>query len=74
MPLLVKIAPDLDPEERADIAAVALASGIDGIIVVEHHGGAAAGAAQPTGARGRRAQRPAAIRAIDRTACAKCIG
>jgi len=32
-PLLVKIAPDLTAEERADIAAVALASGIDGIIV-----------------------------------------
>jgi dihydroorotate dehydrogenase len=32
-PLLLKIAPDLTPEERADIAAVALATGIDGIIV-----------------------------------------
>ena len=32
-PLLVKIAPDLLPEERADIAAVALATGIEGIIV-----------------------------------------
>src|ERR1700690_1999667 len=32
-PLLVKIAPDLSPEERADIAAAALAAGIDGIIV-----------------------------------------
>jgi dihydroorotate dehydrogenase len=32
-PLLVKIAPDLSPEEREDIAAVALATGIDGIIV-----------------------------------------
>jgi dihydroorotate dehydrogenase len=32
-PLLLKIAPDLGAEERADIAAVALASGIDGIIV-----------------------------------------
>jgi len=32
-PLLVKIAPDLSPEERADIAAVALSSDIDGIIV-----------------------------------------
>ncbi|HEV8680295.1 MAG TPA: dihydroorotate dehydrogenase (quinone), partial [Stellaceae bacterium] len=32
-PLLVKIAPDLIDEERADIAAVALAAGIDGIIV-----------------------------------------
>jgi len=33
VPLLVKIAPDLSADERADIAAVALAAGIDGIIV-----------------------------------------
>jgi len=33
VPLLVKIAPDLMPEERADIAAVALATGIDGIVI-----------------------------------------
>lgn len=32
-PLLVKVAPDLTPEERADIAEVALADGIDGLIV-----------------------------------------
>jgi dihydroorotate dehydrogenase len=32
-PLLVKIAPDLTAEERADIAAAALAVGIDGIVV-----------------------------------------
>jgi len=32
-PLLVKIAPDLSPPQRADIAAVALAAGIDGIVV-----------------------------------------
>jgi dihydroorotate dehydrogenase len=32
-PLLVKIAPDLTPGERTDIAAVAVATGIDGIIV-----------------------------------------
>ena len=32
-PLLVKIAPDLDEQQRADIAAVALASGIDGVMV-----------------------------------------
>jgi dihydroorotate dehydrogenase len=32
-PLLVKIAPDLRPEECADIGAVGLAIGIDGIIV-----------------------------------------
>src|SRR5207302_1805347 len=33
VPLLVKIAPDLSPEEREDIASVALAAGIDGLIV-----------------------------------------
>lgn len=32
-PVLVKIAPDLNEQQRADIAAVALASGIDGMIV-----------------------------------------
>jgi dihydroorotate dehydrogenase len=32
-PLLVKIAPDLTTEERADIAAVAISTGIDGIVV-----------------------------------------
>lgn len=32
-PLLVKIAPDLSKTEREDIAAVALATGVDGIIV-----------------------------------------
>ena len=32
-PLLVKIAPDLTAEERIDIAAVALATGIDGMII-----------------------------------------
>jgi len=33
VPLLVKIAPDLTPEERQDIAQVVLATGIDGLIV-----------------------------------------
>jgi dihydroorotate dehydrogenase len=33
VPLLVKIAPDLTPEEREDITSVALAAGIDGLIV-----------------------------------------
>jgi dihydroorotate dehydrogenase len=33
VPLLVKIAPDLTPEEREDIAAVVLEAGIDGLIV-----------------------------------------
>ena len=32
-PVLLKIAPDLVPEEREDIAAVVLESGIDGLIV-----------------------------------------
>jgi dihydroorotate dehydrogenase len=32
-PLLVKIAPDLSPEERANIAEVALESGIDGLVI-----------------------------------------
>ena len=32
-PLLVKVAPDLTPEERADVAEVALAEKIDGLIV-----------------------------------------
>ncbi|HSA82400.1 MAG TPA: quinone-dependent dihydroorotate dehydrogenase [Geminicoccaceae bacterium] len=32
-PLLLKIAPDLSPEDEADIAEVALALGIDGLIV-----------------------------------------
>jgi len=32
-PLLLKIAPDLDPEQRVDLAEAALASGIDGLIV-----------------------------------------
>jgi dihydroorotate dehydrogenase len=32
-PLLVKIAPDLTEEERADLADVALTSGIDGLII-----------------------------------------
>lgn len=32
-PLLLKIAPDLTPEDEADMAEVALASGIDGLVV-----------------------------------------
>jgi dihydroorotate dehydrogenase len=48
-PLLVKIAPDLSPEERADIAAVALATGIDGIVVANTT------VARPPGLRGRAA-------------------
>ncbi len=33
VPLLVKIAPDLGDQEKGDIAAVALAAGIDGLII-----------------------------------------
>ncbi|CAM9204247.1 unnamed protein product [Chrysoparadoxa australica] len=33
LPLLVKIAPDLDAQQRKDLAAVALSSGLDGLIV-----------------------------------------
>ena len=33
VPLLVKIAPDLTSEEREDIASIALAAGVDGLIV-----------------------------------------
>lgn len=33
VPLLVKIAPDLSPEERADVAAVATGAPVDGLIV-----------------------------------------
>jgi len=32
-PLLLKVAPDLTPDERADVAEVALAAGIDGLVV-----------------------------------------
>ena len=49
-PLLVKIAPDLSPRERADIAAVALATGIDGIVVANTT------VARPPGLRSRHAQ------------------
>ncbi|MFO1188442.1 MAG: quinone-dependent dihydroorotate dehydrogenase [Alphaproteobacteria bacterium] len=33
VPVLVKIAPDLSPDERADVAAAALAAPVDGLIV-----------------------------------------
>jgi dihydroorotate dehydrogenase len=33
VPLLVKIAPDLTPQEREDLAVVAISTGIDGLIV-----------------------------------------
>jgi dihydroorotate dehydrogenase len=50
MPLLVKIAPDLAPQERADIAGVALAAGIDGLIVANTT------IARPCGLKSRHAQ------------------
>ncbi len=46
-PLLLKIAPDLTPEDRRDIAAVALAQGLDGLIVSNTT------IARPEGLRGR---------------------
>ena len=49
-PLLVKIAPDLNEQQRADIAAVALESGIDGMIVSNTT------VARPPGLRSRHAQ------------------
>jgi dihydroorotate dehydrogenase len=48
-PLLVKIAPDLSPEERTDIAVVALSTGIDGIVVANTT------VARPAGLRSRHA-------------------
>lgn len=33
VPLLIKIAPDLTAEEKADIAAVALRTQVDGLVV-----------------------------------------
>jgi dihydroorotate dehydrogenase len=53
VPLLVKIAPDLTPEEREDIASVALAAGIDGLIVsnttVDRPGGLVSSYAKESG-------------------------
>lgn len=54
-PLLVKIAPDLSPEERVDIAAVALATGIDGIVVANTT------VARPPGLRSREAGEPGGL-------------
>jgi dihydroorotate dehydrogenase len=48
-PLLVKIAPDLAPGEREDIAEVALAAGIDGLVVANTT------VARPPGLKSRRA-------------------
>jgi dihydroorotate dehydrogenase len=53
IPLLVKIAPDLTSEEREDIALVALAAGIDGLVIsnttVERPGGLASRHAAESG-------------------------
>ncbi len=54
-PLLLKIAPDLTQEERADIAQVALASGIDGLIVAN------ATVARPPTLRSRHAPEPGGL-------------
>jgi dihydroorotate dehydrogenase len=49
VPLLVKIAPDLMPGEAEDIAEVALAAGIDGLVVANTT------VARPSGLKGRHA-------------------
>jgi dihydroorotate dehydrogenase len=54
-PLLVKIAPDLTEEERADLAEVALTSGIDGLIVANTT------VARPPGLRGGNAHEPGGL-------------
>jgi len=54
-PLLIKIAPDLAPDERRDIAQVALASGIDGLIVAN------ATVARPPTLRSRHAPEPGGL-------------
>ena len=54
-PLLVKIAPDLTVEERADLADVALTSGIDGLIIANTT------VARPPGLRGVHAHEPGGL-------------
>jgi dihydroorotate dehydrogenase len=54
-PLLLKIAPDLTEEERADLAAVALQSGIDGLVVSNTT------VARPPGLRGGNAHEPGGL-------------
>jgi dihydroorotate dehydrogenase len=54
-PLLLKIAPDLTQEERADIAQVALSSGIDGLIVAN------ATVARPSTLKSRHAPEPGGL-------------
>ena len=66
--LLLKIAPDLEEHAMDDIAAVVLESGIEGLIVIEHHYIAAALAEEPLCLRNRRALRPASVRHVDEDA------
>ena len=54
-PLLVKIAPDLTEEERADIAAIAVPSGIDGMVVSNTT------VARPRGLKSREAKEPGGL-------------
>jgi len=54
-PLLVKIAPDLTEEERADLADVALTSGIDGLIIANTT------VARPSGLRGIHTHEPGGL-------------
>ena len=74
VPLLVKIAPDLGRAGARRHRRGGARLRHRRHHRVEHDRGAAAGSAQSAGARGRRAQRTAAIRAFDRNACATCIG
>ncbi|MDB5408231.1 MAG: pyrD [Rhodospirillales bacterium] len=54
-PLFVKIAPDLTEEERADLAEVAVSSGIDGLIISNTT------IARPPGLRGSRVHEPGGL-------------
>jgi dihydroorotate dehydrogenase len=54
-PLLVKIAPDLTEEERADLAEVAVDSGIDGLIIGNTT------VARPPGLRGSKVHEPGGL-------------
>ena len=54
-PLLLKIAPDLRPEERSDLAQAALATGIDGLVVANTT------VARPASLRSRHAHEPGGL-------------
>ena len=64
-PLLLKIAPDLTEADKADIAEVALAGGVDGLIVSNTTIARPPGLAQPRGTGDGRLERPAALRPLD---------